>query len=80
MARVLFHNDDYTTMEFVVDVLRRFFDKDPTEATRIMLMVHYTGVGVAGVYPAEIAETKAAQATEYARAHEYPLLITTEPV
>lgn len=79
MYRVLLHNDDYTTMEFVVDVLVRFFRKSATEATRIMLQVHTFGVGVAGRYTREVAETKVAQVTEAAREEGFPLLLTTEP-
>jgi len=79
LFRVLLHNDDYTTMEFVVDVLIRFFDRDVTEATRIMLQVHYAGVGVAGRYTRDEAETRADQATTEARAHGFPLLLTVEP-
>lgn len=76
--KVLLHNDDFTTMEFVVDLLVRFFRKSHTEATHIMLMVHTKGSGVAGVYPREVAETKVAQATEYARENGHPLLCTME--
>lgn len=77
--RVLLHNDDYTTMEFVVDVLVRFFRKSPTEATRIMLQVHHQGVGVAGTYTRDVAETKVAQVTDAAREEGFPLLLTMEP-
>ncbi len=76
--RVLLHNDDFTTMEFVVYVLETIFQKSDAEAVRIMLQVHTEGVGVAGVYPFEIAETKAEKTTALAREHEYPLLCTLE--
>lgn len=79
LYRVLFHNDDYTTMEFVVDVLIRFFRKTATEAAQIMLQVHTHGVGVAGRYTREVAETKVAQVTEAAREEGFPLLLTMEP-
>ena len=77
--RVLLHNDDYTPMEFVVDVLQHVFHRPLAEATRIMLDVHHRGIGVAGVYPREVAETKASQVREQARAQGMPLLVTTEP-
>lgn len=79
LFKVLFHNDDYTTQEFVVDALTRFFNLDRTAATRVMLLVHRTGSGVAGVYSREVAETKVRQTTEYARSHGHPLLVTMEP-
>jgi ATP-dependent Clp protease adaptor protein ClpS len=79
MYRVLLHNDDYTTMEFVVEVLMRFFDLAETQATRVMLQVHYAGVGVAGRYTRDEAETRAELATAEARAREFPLLLTVEP-
>jgi ATP-dependent Clp protease adaptor protein ClpS len=79
LFKVLLHNDDYTTQEFVDWVLVNVFNHDPESAHRIMLNVHVRGVGVAGIYPWEIAETKAARATSLAREHEYPLLITIEP-
>lgn len=76
---VILHNDDYTTMEFVIEVLAKFFRKTAEEATQIMLSVHHNGSGVAGIYPAEIAETKVVQVTDYAQAHGYPLKVTAEP-
>jgi ATP-dependent Clp protease adaptor protein ClpS len=77
--KVVFHNDDYTTMEFVILVLMNFFHKSETEATFIMLKVHKTGAGVAGVYSRDVAETKVAEVTKFARAHGMPLLVTAEP-
>ncbi len=76
--KVLLHNDDYSTMEFVVQVLIEHFGKSPAEATHVMLQVHHKGVGVAGVYPRDIAETKVAEVGEAARAEGMPLLLTTE--
>jgi ATP-dependent Clp protease adaptor protein ClpS len=76
--KVLLHNDDYTPMDFVVNVLRRFFRHGPDEATRIMFRVHNAGVGVAGVFPREIAETKVHQVATYARKHLHPLKCTME--
>jgi ATP-dependent Clp protease adaptor protein ClpS len=78
MFQVLLINDDYTPMEFVVDVLQRIFGLDRPKATRIMLEVHTRGKGVCGVYTFEIAETKVAQVTSYARQHQHPLLCTME--
>ncbi len=77
--RVLFHNDDYTTMEFVIRVLMKFFHRTETEATQIMLSVHHKGQGVAGVYPRDVAETKVAQVMGYAKENGMPLLVTAEP-
>ncbi|MEB2283905.1 MAG: ATP-dependent Clp protease adapter ClpS [Polyangiaceae bacterium UTPRO1] len=73
MYKVLLHNDDYTTMEFVIFVLQGIFHHSESDATRIMLHVHKNGVGVAGVYTREIAETRIAQVEALAREHEYPL-------
>ena len=78
LYRVLILNDDYTPMEFVVYVLERFFNKSREEATRIMLHVHQTGVGVCGVYTYEVAETKVAQVVDMARRHQHPLQCTME--
>jgi ATP-dependent Clp protease adaptor protein ClpS len=78
LYRVILLNDDYTPMEFVVEVLRRFFGMDIERATRVMLKVHTEGKGVCGVYPREIAETKAVQVNEHARAAEHPLLCDIE--
>jgi len=76
---VLFHNDDYTTMEYVVEVLRRFFHKSETEALHIMLTVHKKGKAIAGVYPRDVAETKVVDVMRDARERGYPLLVTAEP-
>jgi ATP-dependent Clp protease adaptor protein ClpS len=78
MYKVLLHNDDYTTMEFVVHVLQEVFHRSPAEATQIMLHVHRNGIGVAGVYTYELAETKVAIVEAMARQHEYPLKCTLE--
>ena len=77
--KVLFHNDDYTTMEFVVECLTRFFHKTPTEATHIMLTVHTKGHAVAGVYTRDVAEPKVANVLKHARESGMPLLVTAEP-
>ncbi len=77
--KVLLHNDDYTTMEFVVEVLQTVFHHDLQRATRIMLHVHQRGVGVAGTYPMEVAESKAEKVMAMARDSEFPLLCTVEP-
>jgi ATP-dependent Clp protease adaptor protein ClpS len=77
--KVIFHNDDYTTQEFVIYVLERFFHKSETEARHIMLTVHHKGAAVAGVYTKDVAETKAQQVMDAARENGMPLLITTEP-
>ncbi len=76
--RVVLHNDDYTTMEFVVWVLQTVFHHDETTATQIMLHVHKNGIGVAGVYPREVAEARVAKVDALARAHEYPLRTSME--
>jgi ATP-dependent Clp protease adaptor protein ClpS len=79
LFKVLLHNDDYTTMEFVVEVLQEVFRHGKDHAMRIMLNVHVNGVGVAGTYPRDIAESKAEKVMSLARAAEYPLLATIEP-
>ena len=73
MYRVLLLNDDYTPMEFVEAVLRKYFNKNAEEATRIMLHVHHHGVGECGVFTYEIAETKVTQVMDFARKHQHPL-------
>lgn len=80
LFKVLMHNDDYTTMEFVVDMLESIFHLPPTEANRIMLQIHMSGVGVCGVFPYEIAETKVHQVRQRARQEEYPLECSLEEV
>jgi len=78
MYKVLLHNDDYTTMDFVVMVLQSIFHKSVEEANRIMLNVHEQGLGVAGVYPRDVAETKVILVHELARKNEYPLKCSLE--
>ena len=78
LYKVMLLNDDYTPMEFVVLVLEHFFNKSREEATRIMLHVHNYGVGVCGVYPIEVAETKVTQVMDLAREHQHPLQCTKE--
>lgn len=78
LYRVVLLNDDYTPMEFVVEVLQRIFGMDRSKATRVMLEVHTRGRGVCGVYTYEIAETKVAQVNAYSREHQHPLLCTME--
>ena len=78
LYRVLLLNDDYTPMEFVVQVLEKVFGMDRKTATRVMLEVHTKGKGICGVYTYEIAETKVAQVTNLAQQHQHPLLCTME--
>lgn len=77
--KVVIHNDDYTTMEFVVLVLVKHFRKSPAEAAQVMLEVHHKGSGVAGVFPRDVAESKIAAVTEEARASGMPLRLSMEP-
>ena len=76
--KVLMLNDDYTPMEFVVMALKRFFNMDLEQATRVMLHVHQRGVGVCGIFPYEIAETKVNQVMDFARQNQHPLQCTLE--
>lgn len=76
--KVILNNDDYTPMDFVVEVLIKFFRMDQERATDTMLAIHYKGRAVCGVYSAEIAETKVMQVNQYAREHEHPLLCSME--
>jgi len=78
LFRVLLHNDDYTTMDFVVQVLQTVFNMPPDHAIQVMLNVHVKGIGVAGVYTYEVAEMKVAKTTAMAREQEFPLLCTIE--
>jgi ATP-dependent Clp protease adaptor protein ClpS len=77
--KVVLHNDDYTTMEFVIRILEDVFLKQPAEAYRIMMQVHVEGRGLCGVYPYEIAETKVATVHDLARQHGFPLRASAEP-
>jgi ATP-dependent Clp protease adaptor protein ClpS len=79
LYKVLLHNDDYTTKEFVVWVLQSIFHRSEADATAIMSHVHNHGVGVAGVYTYEVAETKVTKTGQLAKAHEYPLQLSIEP-
>jgi ATP-dependent Clp protease adaptor protein ClpS len=79
LFKVVLLNDDYTPMEFVVEVLERFFAMDRELAVRVMLKVHTEGKGVCGTFTREVAETKAAQVNYFAKEHEHPLLSEIEP-
>ncbi|MBK6750150.1 MAG: ATP-dependent Clp protease adaptor ClpS [Pyrinomonadaceae bacterium] len=78
LYKVILHNDDFTTMEFVVFVLQYVFNRTDAEAFTIMLKVHNEGIGIAGIYPFEIANMKSEKAMNLAKAREYPLLCTVE--
>ena len=78
LYKVLLHNDDYTTMDFVIMVLETVFNKNSGEATRIMMNVHQQGIGIAGVYTRDIAETKVAIVHDIARKNEFPLKCSLE--
>jgi len=80
LYKVLLHNDNYTTMDFVVHVLETIFYKTPAEATQIMINVHQKGIGVCGIYPFDIAETKVEQVHQAAREHQFPLKSSMEEV
>jgi ATP-dependent Clp protease adaptor protein ClpS len=79
MYKVLMHNDDYTTMEFVILILQKFFNKNYQEAQAIMLEVHTRGYGICGVFTYEVAESKVAKVVKYARDNGHPLRCSTEP-
>ena len=79
LFKVLFHNDNYTTMEFVVAVLREIFHKSESDSVQIMLNIHRNGLGVAGVYTYEVAETKVNKTLALAKEAEFPLKLTIEP-
>ncbi|MBT3135604.1 ATP-dependent Clp protease adapter ClpS [Alteromonas sp. ALT199] len=78
MYKVLLNNDDYTPMDFVIEVLMQFFNMDAEKANQLMLAVHYQGKAVCGIFTAEIAETKVMQVNQYARKHQHPLMCTME--
>jgi ATP-dependent Clp protease adaptor protein ClpS len=78
LFKVIILNDDYTPMEFVVQVLETFFNMDREKATRVMLHVHTRGVGVCGVFTKDVAETKVSQVNDYSRSNQHPLMCTME--
>ena len=78
LFKVILLNDDYTPMEFVVQILQKFFAMDREQATRIMLKVHTEGMGICGVFPRDIAHTKVEQVIQYSRSHQHPLQCTME--
>jgi ATP-dependent Clp protease adaptor protein ClpS len=79
MHKVIMHNDDYTTMEFVIHVLEKYFNKNTTEAHAIMLEVHTRGFGICGLFTFEVAESKVAKVIKYARENGHPLKCSAEP-
>lgn len=79
LYKVLLHNDDYTTMEFVIEVLMKFFHKNQAEATHLMLYVHHKGRAVVGVFTYDVAQTKTQQVITYARENGHPLMCSAEP-
>lgn len=80
MYKVILNNDDYTPMDFVIDVLMQFFNMDAEKANQLMLTVHYRGKAVCGIYTADIAETKVMVVNQYARKNQHPLLCSMEQV
>lgn len=80
MFKVILLNDDFTPMDFVIEVLQRFFQMDEQRATKVMLHVHIRGKGLCGIFTHEIAETKSVQVNNYSREHEHPLLCVMEVV
>ncbi len=79
MYKVMLHNDDYTTMEFVIHVLMKFFNKNYDDAHGVMLKVHHEGVGLCGIYTFEVAESKSAKVNKYSRGKGHPLKSSIEP-
>ncbi|MFT5542689.1 MAG: ATP-dependent Clp protease adaptor protein ClpS [Glaciecola sp.] len=79
MYKVMLNNDDYTPMDFVIEVLVTFFSIDSEKANQLMLAVHYQGKAVCGIYTAEIAETKVMQVNQYSRKNQHPLMCSMEP-
>ena len=78
LYQVVLNNDDYTSMDFVIEVLQRFFSHNEEKALQIMLAVHHQGKGVCGIYSRDVAETKVSQVNEYSREHQHPLLCSME--
>ncbi|GIU27157.1 ATP-dependent Clp protease adapter ClpS [Shewanella schlegeliana] len=78
MYKVILNNDDYTPMDFVIEILQLFFKKDEQQATEIMLAIHHKGKGICGIYPFGIAETKVARVNQFARQNQHPLLCSLE--